>query len=136
MQDALLKQHKLSVTESRLSILSLFEQSPNALSQADIEAGTASTLDRVTVYRTLQTFLQKGLIHQVPTADAVQLYALCGGSCSTGHHSDDHVHFECTTCLKTTCLDDVIIPTVKLPRGFKPSRSSMIVEGTCAACKA
>ncbi len=135
MDTEILKQYNLSVTDSRKTILDLFLKTEGALAHADIENLTRSTLDRVTVYRTLQTFVEKGLIHMVPTTDNALLYALCSHECNGGHHHDDHVHFVCTTCNTTTCIDEVTVPVVKLPRGFKLSKASMVIEGTCKKCK-
>lgn len=70
------------------------------------------------VYRTLQSFVEKGLIHLIPTTDNAIKYALCKDDCEAGHHHDNHVHFVCDECGKTTCLDEVTIPSVKLPKGF------------------
>ena len=91
--------------------------------------------DRVTVYRTLQTFVEKGIIHLIPTTDNSILYALCKENCEEGHHHDNHVHFICDGCSKTICLDDVTIPKVKLPKGFPPNHTEMMVSGVCADCK-
>lgn len=135
MNTEILKKYNLSVTGSRKSILELFLNTEGALAHADIESRTSSTLDRVTVYRTLQTFVEKGLIHLVPTTDNTLLYALCSSDCSTGHHHDDHVHFVCTICNTTSCIEEVTIPVVKLPRGFKPAKASMVIEGQCRNCK-
>jgi Fur family ferric uptake transcriptional regulator len=118
----ILKQSGLSITESRRKILELFYDNDGALAHADIEKKTAAAFDRVTVYRTLQTFVDKGIIHQIPTTDNSVLYALCKHNCEQGHHHDDHVHFICNNCEKTICLDDVTVPEVKLPKGFKKSR--------------
>ena len=97
-QPDILKQSGLSVTESRKKILDLFLETDGALAHADIEKNTASAFDRVTVYRTLQTFVEKGIIHQIPTIDNSILYALCKHNCEQGHHHDDHVHFICSNC--------------------------------------
>ena len=133
--ETLLKRHDLSITDSRKKILQLFLKSKGALSQSDIEKKTKSSLDRVTVYRTLQTFLDKGLVHLIPNTDNTLLYALCGEECGTGNHQHDHVHFVCTSCDNTTCIDEVTVPDVTLPPGFKPSKSSMIIEGLCQNCQ-
>ena len=53
----ILKKNQLSVTDGRKKILGLFLNSEGALSHADIEKDTDSSFDRVTVYRTLQTFV-------------------------------------------------------------------------------
>lgn len=132
---AILKRNHLSITDSRQKILELFLQSNGALEHADIEKKTGENFDRVTVYRTLQLFVEKGLIHLIPTTDNAIKYALCREDCEAGHHLDNHVHFICDKCGNTICLDEVTIPQVKLPMGFSPNRAEMVVTGICADCK-
>jgi Fur family ferric uptake transcriptional regulator len=131
----ILRKNQLSVTDSRKSILDLFLNSNGALAHADIEKQTNEKFDRVTVYRTLQAFMEKGLIHTIPTSDNSIRYALCKDDCSEGHHHDNHVHFICHVCSKTICLDNVTVPEVKLPKGFKPLQSQMVVSGICGECQ-
>jgi len=131
----ILKKNQLSVTEGRKKILELFINSEGALAHSDIEKKTGEIFDRVTVYRTLTTFVEKGIIHLIPTTDNSILYALCKDNCEAGHHHDNHVHFICYVCNKTICLDEVTVPEVKLPKGFTPSHSEMVVTGVCDDCK-
>ena len=131
----ILKKNNLSITDSRKKILDLFLKNNGALAHADIEKNTGEIFDRVTVYRTLQTFVEKGIIHNIPTTDNSILYALCKDNCEAGHHHDNHVHFICDSCGNTICLDDVTVPTVKLPKGFKPNHAEMVVNGICGDCK-
>src|SRR6202020_3581856 len=91
----LLKKTQLSVTDGRHRILELFLQQEGALSHGDIEKKAGEKFDRVTVYRTLQAFLEKGLIHSIPSSDNSIRYALCKEDCSGGQPPDDHVHFIC-----------------------------------------
>ena len=63
----LLKKNQLSITDSRRKILELFLQSDSTLAHHDIESKTEEKYDRVTVYRTLQTFVEQGIIHTIPT---------------------------------------------------------------------
>lgn len=135
MINDILKRNQLSVTEGRRKILELFLNSEGALAHADIEKKTGESFDRVTVYRTLQTFVEKGIIHHIPTTDNSILYALCKDNCEAGHHHDNHVHFVCDKCNKTICLEEVIIPTVKLPHGFTPRHAEMVVNGICEECR-
>ena len=131
----ILKKNQLSVTSGRKKILELFLNSPGALAHADIEKNTDTAFDRVTVYRTLQTFVDKGIIHHIPTTDNSILYALCRDNCEAGHHHDNHVHFICDHCGKTICLEEVTVPEVKLPKGFTPSHAEMVVKGICGDCR-
>jgi Fur family ferric uptake transcriptional regulator len=131
----ILKRNNLSVTGSREKILSLFLSQQGALAHGDIEKKAGEKFDRVTVYRTLQTFVEKGIIHTIPTADNSIRYALCKDDCSEGHHHDHHIHFVCTHCGNTYCLDDVVTPEVKLPQGYVSSQIEVVVEGVCKNCK-
>lgn len=132
---SILKRNQLSHTGSRSRILELFLSQPGALAHGDIERKTGEKFDRVTVYRTLQTFVDKGIIHTIPTADNAVLYALCKDECSEGHHHDHHVHFICKRCENTICLDDVEVPKVKLPKGYVHVQTEVVVSGICVDCK-
>jgi Fur family ferric uptake transcriptional regulator len=133
--EEILKKNHLSVTDSRQKIMQLFMNSNGALAHADIEKKTGESFDRVTVYRTLQSFVEKGIIHLIPTKDNSIKYALCKDDCEAGHHHDNHVHFICDECSKTICLDDVTVPQVKLPKGFTPQHAEMVVNGICGECR-
>jgi Fur family transcriptional regulator, ferric uptake regulator len=131
----ILKRNQLSVTAGRKKILELFLSQQGALEHADIEKRTGEKFDRVTVYRTLHSFLDKGIIHTIPTADNSVRYALCKDNCSEGHHHDNHIHFLCNDCGSTVCLDDVNIPDVKLPPGFEQQHVEVLVSGVCKDCR-
>ena len=130
----ILKQNQLSITGSRVRILELFLEKEGALAHGDIEKRTGEKFDRVTVYRTLQVFLNKGIIHTIPTTDNSIRYALCKDDCAEGHHHDNHVHFVCQQCGNTVCLDGVTIPSITLPEGFSSSQVAMVVSGICRKC--
>jgi Fur family transcriptional regulator, ferric uptake regulator len=129
----ILRRKNLSITESRRKILGLFLESNDAMAHGDIEKKAGEKFDRVTVYRTLQTFVEKGIIHTIPTSDNSVRYALCR-DCQEGHHHDDHIHFVCTICERTICLDDVVSPKIELPKGFHVSSSQVVINGVCGEC--
>ncbi|MFN7688624.1 MAG: Fur family transcriptional regulator [Sphingobacteriales bacterium] len=137
MKDALdiLRSNHLSNTDSRREILQVFLRSRSALAHHDIEKKTGEKFDRVTVYRTLQTFIDKGIVHTIPTSDNAVKYALCREECSEGHHHDNHIHFVCDSCGNTTCLDETAIPQIKLPQGYRQEKVNVIVNGVCKTCK-
>ena len=130
----ILKKNRLSVTASREKILNLFLDQTGALAHGDIEKRAGEKFDRVTIYRTLQAFVEKGIIHTIPTADNSILYALCKDDCEEGHHHDHHVHFICRECHNTYCLDNVVTPDIKLPSGYSARQIEVVVEGTCRQC--
>ena len=130
----ILKKNRLSVTASREKILNLFLDQTGALAHGDIEKRAGEKFDRVTIYRTLQAFVEKGIIHTIPTADNSILYALCKDDCEEGHHHDHHVHFVCKQCQHTYCLDNVVTPDIKLPSGYSAKQIDVVVEGICKQC--
>ncbi len=128
----ILKSNGLSVTEPRKKILELFLSYNGALDHAAIEKG-ADNLDRVTIYRTLQAFVERGIIHTIPTVDNSVKYALCK-ECGQGHHHDNHVHFICEKCGTTTCIEDVSVPQISLPGNYHIREKEMILKGECESC--
>jgi len=130
----ILRKHQLSIKKKKKKILSLFWETGNAMAHGDIEQKSSADFDRVTIYRTLQTFVEKGIIHTIPTADNSVRYALCKDECAAGHHHDDHVHFICDDCGITYCIDEVSVPKVKLPKGFKAAQTDLVISGTCNKC--
>lgn len=131
--DHLLKTFRLRSTPNRQEILHLFLEKNYALSHNDIEKAVQNSLDRVTVYRTLKTFLDKGLIHKVLDDEGTLKYALCNDTCTTAEHHHDHVHFKCTKCGQTNCLN-VEVPPIKLPKGYKPNEFNLLIQGVCQQC--
>jgi Fur family ferric uptake transcriptional regulator len=135
MATDILRKHNLSNTDCRRAILEVFLRAKNALAHHDLEDKTGERFDRVTIYRTLQAFIDKGIVHTIPTPDNAVKYALCREQCSEGHHHDNHIHFICEVCGKTTCLDDTNIPVIPLPKGYISNQVNVVVNGTCGGCE-
>lgn len=131
----LLKNHSLRLTTSRSEILQVMLEDGSAMSQREIEVAMTGDCDRVTIYRTLSTFLEKGIIHKVLDDTGAMKYALCPETCQEDHsHHHDHVHFKCEKCGTTSCIDQVQIPVVDLPNGYVLREVNMLLEGVCAKC--
>lgn len=130
----ILKEYKLSLTSIRKEVLKHFLKKKSALSQADLENSVGKEYDRVTVYRTLKMFHTKGIIHKVPDDSGNAKYALCIDNCHDDHHEHEHVHFKCVKCGDTNCLNNIKIPRIKLPSGYKYRESHILVQGICKDC--
>ncbi len=130
----LLRDFRLRSTPTRQEILRLFLKKEYALSHGDIEKEISNALDRVTVYRTLKTFLDRGLIHKVLDDAGSLKYALCSDACSEATHHHDHVHFKCSQCGQTNCLQTEI-PRVKLPAGYRSEGMNLLIQGVCPHCR-
>ena len=130
----ILQSHKLRITDCRQEIIQEFLDKNIALSHSDLEDSLKQQFDRVTIYRTLKTFLDKDLIHKVLDDSGATKYALCSHGDTAHDHSHEHVHFKCVTCGETTCLEDIILPQIKLPVGFEKKEMSLLVQGICEKC--
>ncbi len=131
---SLLDDHGLKKTLPRTEILNVFLKNTKAISHNHIEKKLGKDFDRVTIYRTLNSFEEKGLIHKVMTPSGEACYALCSTHCPEHNHQDNHVHFSCANCESVYCLTDVAIPTLKVPSGFQFKSFSLMVEGLCRNC--
>lgn len=131
----LLNKHSLRKTKIRIVILELFLSNNHALSHSDIEDSIGQDYDRVTIYRTFKTFEEQGIIHKVPADSGLAKYAICQDKACVDHkHYDNHVHFTCTQCGNTYCLDQVPIPLIQKPSGFTFESFSFLVQGICKFC--
>ena len=89
----LLKSHSLRLTQSRGDVISVFLDKQVAISHSDIETEIDGKYDRVTIYRTLKSFMDKGLIHKVLDDSRATRYGLCHDECSEDSHKHNHIHF-------------------------------------------
>ena len=133
-EQKILQDFDLRKTNSRTAILSLFLKKPFALSYSDLEEQISDDYDRVTVYRTLKTFVDKGVVHKVLDDGGSLKYALCNDLCSSSAHHHEHVHFKCSVCGETSCLDQVNIPQVELPTGYEAREINLLIQGKCQKC--
>ena len=130
----ILKDHKLRITEARIKVISHFISENRALTQVDLEANF-DEFDRVTLYRTLHSFLDSGILHRIPNDSGAATYALCFDTCSPTEHNHAHAHFKCNSCGKMECLDDKVLNVpIELPKGYVTQHVNLIVDGFCSNC--
>ena len=130
----LLKERGIRKTPARIGIATFFLDQKHAVSHADLESELGDGYDRVTIYRTLHTFTEKGLIHEINDGSGVGKYALCNHECGEHRHLDDHIHFSCKQCGKTYCLDGQSLPPLNLPAGYHVEAISFVASGVCKDC--
>ena len=131
----LLKKHGLKKTPTRVKVLDVFEQTDHALSINDLEDSLGTSVDRVTLYRTMSSFEEKGLLHKVHDDEGKLKYSLCSTHCSEDTHHDNHLHFHCRSCGKTICIERVPVPDVEGLNGFDIHDVYMVANGVCKSCK-
>jgi Fur family ferric uptake transcriptional regulator len=130
----LLRHHGPRVTARRLDLLSLLSSSDGALTHLELEGRLTASVDRVSIFRSLNAFEEAGLVHRVLDARGTSGFAPCADECGHGHHNDAHGHFRCTDRSHVFCLDAVDLPIVKLPDGFALTQGHLNLEGTCKRC--
>lgn len=127
-----LKNAGLRTTRQRRVILELLLACGSPLSHAEILSKIEEHLDRVTLYRTLETLRKAGIVHQVQGIDGVWRF------CAHGEGADgcpgDHPHFLCLECGKMFCLTDQRMPRVRVPAGVEVEGKQFVVYGRCAEC--
>lgn len=131
----LLSAYGLRKTGCRQEVLHQFLLNGFALSHADLERLLHNRYDRVTIYRTLYSFEEKGLIHSINDVSGSVKFALCREeSCAQHKHTDNHIHFNCTACGQTFCLNEVHIPHLALPGEYQVQRLQLSAQGICRNC--
>jgi Fur family ferric uptake transcriptional regulator len=125
---------KINPTAMRILVLESLLKQNYAASLTDIEK-SLQPADRITIYRTLKTFTEKGLIHVIDDGTGSPKYAMCAAGCDEGQHHDLHVHFNCIVCKETFCLPNSKIPEVSLPNDFTSTEMNLVVKGICKQCK-
>ena len=128
----MLRRAKLYCTEARIAILRALLETARPIRQDQITPQSArGTFNRVTVYRTLESLVEAGLVHRVFTQDRAWYFELAD-HCS---EKQCHPHFTCTHCGVTHCLTDTSLPMAKISqKGFIIYRQQVRLEGLCPAC--
>lgn len=127
-----LKEHGIRPTAVRLLILRSIMKMDGAFCLYDIEADIPS-LDRSSIFRALRLFTEHHLLHEIDDGSGFCKYCLC--RCEDQEHHLQHVHFSCTSCGKTFCITNQIIPQVSLPEGFEFAEAEYVIKGLCPDCK-
>lgn len=130
--DKLLQDKNIRPTAMRLLALEYISSQQTAVSLSDLEAAFHRA-DRITLYRTLKTFEEKGLVHSIMDGTGSVKYALCEEGCECAPE-DMQVHFFCNKCQETICLPKSRIPKIPLPDNFKQEEVSLVIKGTCGSC--
>lgn len=130
----ILKRHSLRRTPMREQVLKIFmAANREAIAHPDLER-LMPDADRITLYRTLKSFEEKGILHQVVDTGSAAKYALCHETCSEHQHNDHHAHFHCQDCGKTVCIDAALPMNIQPPPGFQVRQAHLVLEGLCEKC--
>ena len=133
----LLKQIGLRRTPVRLGVLKVLADATQPLGVQQVLELLPEHTDTVTVYRTLNTYTNKKVVHRVRGEDRTWRYALGGGEAREQPHS--HPHFVCETCGTVECLEQSQIPpafvrSLKVADGYAVHYPEVTLHGVCPKC--
>ena len=118
-------------TKSVNLILSIFENSSEALSVVDLVEQLKNDMNKTTVYRVLERLENEGAIHSFTGSNGLTWYAKCR-ECDAHHHNDIHPHFQCEECGKVECLE-INIPIPSIENRIIES-ADVLLKGQCSDC--
>ena len=112
-------------------LLNEFDKDSNAISAIELVKRLGDKINKTTVYRLLDKFVDDGLLHFFLDANGVKWFAKCKG-CSKTNHLDVHPHFQCTECGIVDCLEiNITIPEIPNRR---VDNSQVLILGQCNLC--
>ena len=120
-------------TQSRLAVLELMHRTNTAISLNQIQS-SLKEMDRVTLYRTMKSMQEAGIVHIAKEERKSVFYALCGDTCASGEHDHAHAHFECVQCQSLYCLP--IEKSIALKDdSFQVTHQNIQLRGICKNCE-
>lgn len=118
-------------TSMRILVYEFLAEQSAALSLSEIEMHFHHA-DRITLYRTLKTFEEKGIVHSIPENNTTK-YKLCNNECTEHIHNDRHLHFYCKICRQTTCEENFVIPDNR-QHHLHIEEIHLFAKGICEKC--
>ncbi|ABE49501.1 ferric uptake regulator, Fur family [Methylobacillus flagellatus KT] len=119
-------------TSSRVAVLNVLMESEFPLTHHEIlqTLTQEAPFDRVTLYRVLDWLVECNLVHPIMGDDRARRFQLTQRNAK--HH---HAHFECSSCGKIFCLDEVKprIPN-SVPSHFTVESVELNIKGQCDHC--
>lgn len=127
-----IKAASLKVTPARVATMQLFESHDSPLdAQHLVEHLVKEGIDRVTVFRLLNAFVEKGLIRKLEFGEGKARYELSS--------KEDHHHLICEQCGTVSDIEDTVIPALEKhidsSHHFKVNRHSLEFFGLCQECQ-
>jgi Fur family ferric uptake transcriptional regulator/Fur family zinc uptake transcriptional regulator len=128
---AMLKSAGLKMTPPRLDVLKRLTEARRPMSHAELQDAMPE-MDRVTLYRTLFTFVEADIAHQVQGLDGT--WRFCSHVRGSVGCPGNHPHFLCVSCGMMMCLTDQELPRVQIPEGYTVQGKQLVAYGKCPEC--
>lgn len=129
----ILTRKEVKPTSNRILVMRELIKASHPVSLADLEISLGFSMDKASIFRVLELFAEKDIIHVIEDGSRSLKYELCH---SGTHHTiaDQHVHFYCERCRETYCFENVSVPLVNIPEGFSPHAINYMIKGICPKC--
>ena len=130
---ASLRKVGLKSTVTRIAVLQQLWLEDRPMSHSDLVQSLNQVGDQATVYRTLVSFVDKGLARIASTASGIVRYEIV----EEGEEGQTvHPHFVCQDCGIVTCLPiSTVITTVDPTWSERLQQSKLQFVGICAECE-
>jgi len=129
----MLKSSGLSRTAQRLSVLEILLREEKPLNVREVfDLCGDRTMNRVTVYRIMESFRKGGIVRELPTESGVKYFEI---AC---RHNPVHPHFYCRDCGAMACLGPLTATDIwewfAKPHAFRIDHISVNITGLCKNC--
>lgn len=120
-------------TANRILVMKELMKASNPVNLADLEVLLEFSMDKASIFRVLELFAEKDVVHVIEDGSRSLKYELCH---SGDKHSiaDQHAHFYCEHCKETYCIEAARVPMIDIPDGFIPHSINYMVKGICPKC--
>lgn len=121
-------------TANRILVMRELKKVSKPVSLADLESMLDYSMDKASIFRVLELFAEKDVVHAIEDGSRSLKYELCNNE--TQHSiSDQHAHFYCEVCKEIYCIESASVPLVEIPEGFTPHTINYMIKGICPKCK-
>jgi Fur family ferric uptake transcriptional regulator len=136
MNTDLLSKHAIHKTQPRrelVKIISAFGKRHFSVEDVlRVLKRTKGVVSRASIYRTINLFSKKGLLHAIDIGEGFQMYELAA-------HKDHHDHLYCIRCgmiieFKEKLIEELQTKACK-KNYFYPLDHTLRIRGLCKACK-
>ena len=102
-------------TSNRILVAKELMKVSHPVSLADLEILLGFSMDKASIFRVLELFSEKEIVHVIEDGSRSFKYELC--------YSDTH-----------HCFESDRIPLVNIPEGFYPHAINYMIKGICPNC--
>lgn len=129
MYTKILKEAQLSVTDSRIALLTTLAKLNKPVTIETLASNLNKKMDTSTIYRSLKALVDKGIIYQTDFREGVSYFEFHGD-----HH---HHHLICTSCKDRKKIDLCMaekFPALEKSKDFIITNHIFEIFGLCKNC--